>query len=253
MSEELSPSNAGLFDRSSLHPLLHDVSALIFDAGGTLVHPDWRRLAYLAKAETGRDFSPQQMRYAMYEVLREVDLGLQSKLEDLKQTRRLNWLFVGMFGLLGLNESDCSRLSTRINLEHQKRHLWCEPDSEVLRVLFTLKRMGLRIGVISNTEDGRLEESLKLADIASEFEFLIDSYLVGLRKPDVAIFQLALHKLGIEPHQAVYLGDSYGHDVLGAQGAGLRAILLDQLGVHNEIECARIRSLTDLIEFPQLE
>lgn len=232
-----------------LHPSLRDAAALIFDAGGTLVHPDWQRLAEFGKAETGQVFSPVEMRHAFYEALRRVDTGLHLSHADLGHTRQPHWLFLDMFRTLGLETSDFEGLRARIDKGHRERHIWCERDSEVLNVISRLKQTHLRIAVISNTEDGRLEESLELAEIACHFEFLIDSHAVGLRKPSTAIFHLALDTLGIRPEDAVYLGDSYGYDVVGAQKAGLRAILLDPLDLYENLEVDRIRRLTELVEF----
>jgi hypothetical protein len=42
--------------QTSLHPSLRGVRAVLFDVGGTLVHPDWERLARLASEGTGREF-----------------------------------------------------------------------------------------------------------------------------------------------------------------------------------------------------
>lgn len=136
----------------------------------------------------------------------------------------------------------------RLVLAHEQRHLWCEPDSEAANVLLALKTAGLRIAVVSNTEDGRVKESLALADLASHFEVVIDSHIVGRSKPDKEIFQFALDELRLEPHEAAYVGDSYGYDVIGARRAGLYPILLDRMCAYkSEPELTRIRSLTELI------
>jgi putative hydrolase of the HAD superfamily len=129
---------------------------------------------------------------------------------------------------------------------HGERHIWCGLDPEVSHVTSHLKRAGIKLGVISNTEDGRLEELLKLMEIAADFDLLVDSYLVGLRKPDAAIFHYALSQLGVAADEAVYIGDSYGHDVLGARSAGLRAILLDPFDLYSESDCPRIKTLGEL-------
>jgi putative hydrolase of the HAD superfamily len=113
-------------------------------------------------------------------------------------------------------------------------------------VLDELKREGLRVAVISNTEDGRLVDSLNASGIAESFDLLIDSHVVGLRKPDAAIFRLALESLELEPHEAAYVGDSYAHDALAARAVGLRGILLDPLDLHPESVCPRIKSLGEL-------
>jgi putative hydrolase of the HAD superfamily len=88
---------------------------------------------------------------------------------------------------------------------------------------------------------------LELVEISSYFEVRIDSYVVGHRKPRPAIFELASERLKLSPQQAVYIGDSYNHDVIGAQNVGLRAVLLDPMDIHGDVECARIRTLSELV------
>ena len=110
-----------------------------------------------------------------------------------------------------------------------------------------LRRAGLLVAVISNTEDGRAHDSLEAAGLAARFDVIIDSHLVGCKKPDPAIFRLALARLGVGPAEAVFVGDSYAHDALAARAAGMRAVLLDPLDMHPGAACPRIRSLGDLL------
>ncbi|MDQ3821411.1 MAG: HAD family hydrolase [Acidobacteriota bacterium] len=231
--------------KAGLHPLLRDARAVLFDAGGTLVHPEWSRLARIAEAETGRAFTPEEMRRMLYEVLRGVDRNISEGNSNLAHTRRPGWLFHDMFCALGVDTESCERMSAPLLAEHAQRHLWCEIDAEAHAVIARLKGAGLRVGVISNTDDGRVRESLE--DIADQFDLLVDSFIVGLRKPDVRIFQYALEQLGVAANEAVYVGDSYGHDVLGAERAGLRAILLDPSDFYAGSDCARIHSLGALV------
>ncbi|PWT83607.1 MAG: hypothetical protein C5B44_00290 [Acidobacteria bacterium] len=230
------------------HPILCNARAVFFDAGGTIVHPDWQRLAQLVAAESGQVFTPAEMHTAFYKMLRTIDAELANGI-DSKQMKEPHSGFMRTFRVLGIDESVCSRLRDQMTLEHQKRHLWCEPDSDASDVLAQLKSSGLRIAVISNTEDGRLKDSLTLANLESHFEALIDSHLVGFRKPDPAIFHLALERMGTNADEAVYIGDSYGYDVRGAQQAGLRSILLDRSDSFEETQCPRIRRLSELVDY----
>jgi len=243
--------NAGLRDADRgavrLHPALRDVRAVLFDAGGTLVHPDWERLALMAAQEAGNDLSHAQLQRALRETLRDADIFLQRG-EALPSDMQLpGWLFRRMYSALGLEGEAYERLNRRMEAAHGERHLWCGLDSEAVPVIAELKRAGLRVAVISNTEDGRLEELLRLVRLDTHFDFLIDSHAVGHRKPDAAIFRLALARLDLPPHEAAYIGDSYGHDALGAQAAGLRPILLDPLDLYPQANVSRIRALGELI------
>lgn len=230
-----------------LHPLLRDARACIFDAGGTLVHPDWPRLASFAEEAAGRVLTSEEMRRAMGDVLKAVGEEMQKNPATPADERRRHWVFRRMYLALGVEETACEQVVARLDAAHAERHLWCGLDPDAPRVLEELKREGLRVAIISNTEDGRLRDSLEAAQIANLFDLLIDSHLVGCRKPDAAIFRLALDELGVEAGEAAFVGDSYAHDALAARAVGLRAILLDPLDLHPESVCPRIRGLGDLI------
>lgn len=232
----------------TLHSALNGVRACIFDAGGTLVHPDWPRLAQIAEKVSGRRFDDVEMGRAFGEMLRAVGVEMQREgfvLPD--EMKRPHWTFRRMYGALGLDKEACESVVQQLTGSHSERHLWSGIDPEVPGVLDRLKRQGLLLAVISNTEDGRLVHSLEAAGIADRFDLLIDSHLVGHRKPDAAIFRLALERLKVEADEAAYVGDSYVHDALAARANGLRGILLDPLDLHPESVCPRIRSLSELI------
>jgi FMN phosphatase YigB (HAD superfamily) len=53
--------------------------------------------------------------------------------------------------------------------------------------------------------------------------------------------------LKLPASEVVYVGDSYGHDVLAARRAGLRAILVDALDLYLDVEPARIKRLGELV------
>jgi putative hydrolase of the HAD superfamily len=133
-----------------------------------------------------------------------------------------------------------------LDAEHTERHIWCGPDPEAAGVVEELKGAGLLVAVISNTEDGRALDALRAAGLADHFDLVVDSHLVGCRKPEPAIFRLALEHLGVKAAEAAYVGDSYEHDALAARAAGLRPVLLDPLGLHEAADCPRIRSLAEL-------
>jgi HAD superfamily hydrolase (TIGR01509 family) len=228
-----------------LHPSLGGARACVFDAGGTLVHPDWGRLSALAEAHAGRRFGADEMRRAFGEMLKCVNEPTPGG-RVIGQSGR-HWTFRAMYEGLGLDGAACGELVGLIDAAHAERHVWCGPDPDAPRVIDELRRRGLLVAVVSNTEDGRARDSLEAAGLGGRFDAVVDSHLVGLRKPDPAIFRHALGLLGVEPDEAVFVGDSYAHDALAARAAGLRAVLLDPLDLHPEAACPRIQRLGDLL------
>ena len=88
-----------------------------------------------------------------------------------------------------------------------------------------------RLAVVSNfdytpTALGILES----AGVAPLFETIVVSDTVGWRKPAPAIFQAALGRLGLEPREALFVGDRADIDVAGAQGVGMPVAWLNPEG-----------------------
>ena len=95
-------------------------------------------------------------------------------------------------------------------------------------VLRELRRLGLRIGLLSNTSSGRLE---RLIDTFSlDVDAVLASGSHGKTKPSPTIFHAALAQLGVAAEEAAMIGDSLGDDVEGARAIGMRAFLLDREG-----------------------
>ncbi|MEA2422373.1 MAG: hypothetical protein QOF55_1472, partial [Thermoleophilaceae bacterium] len=70
---------------------------------------------------------------------------------------------------------------------------------------------------------------------------VVSSASVGANKPAPAVFEAALALAGCGPEDAVHVGDSVESDVVGAQAAGVRALLIDR-----DSDGGDIRSLAEL-------
>jgi HAD superfamily hydrolase (TIGR01549 family) len=71
------------------------------------------------------------------------------------------------------------------------------------------------------------------------FEQVIISSAVGIWKPDPRIFQLALDKAGLQPHEVIYVGDSEKDDVAGARAAGLYPLLIRRNNIKVRLDYTR--------------
>jgi putative hydrolase of the HAD superfamily len=77
---------------------------------------------------------------------------------------------------------------------------------------------------------------------------VLDSALVGVEKPDPAIFRAALAALDVAPAEALYIGDLYDVDVVGARAAGMEAVLLLPDAAVRGPDCRRFASLAALAD-----
>jgi putative hydrolase of the HAD superfamily len=104
--------------------------------------------------------------------------------------------------------------------------LWTEGEPEAEAALRLARARGLRTACISNS-NGTVAAILEGLGLARHLDFVIDSSQVGVEKPDPRIFRIALERAGVAATEAVYVGDLYSIDVVGARAAGLSAILMD--------------------------
>jgi putative hydrolase of the HAD superfamily len=125
--------------------------------------------------------------------------------------------------------------------------LWRKADESTASTLKKLKERGLILGVVSNS-DGRIESALDQAGLTSYFDFFVDSFLVGVEKPDPAIFRIATERARVAPEQAAYVGDLYSVDVVGARASGLLPILYDPYDLNLKADCIRIHGLDELVD-----
>ena len=120
---------------------------------------------------------------------------------------------------------------------------------DVLPALKELKSRGLVLGLISNVERD-LSATLKDLGLPSWLDIVVTSLEAGFSKPQPEIFEEAMRRAAVEPSQAVYVGDQYQIDCVGAEHAGMKGILIDRGGYFQETtDCPRIRSLTELAAY----
>lgn len=219
-------------------------TVILFDAGGTLVHVDYFFLQHELR-RLGIRVTRRELRRAEYYARAEIDRFVLAAPHSSDETRRRPY-FAAMLERFVLDEQVLACLLERLEAAHRRRNLWRLMLPSTRQVLRELRRRGLTLGVVSNA-DGRIATILQQCGAGGFFDVVVDSHLVGVEKPDPRIFQLALMRVGVPPQQAVYVGDIYGIDVVGAERAGLRPLLLDALGCYEGVRCEKIRHLRELL------
>jgi HAD superfamily hydrolase (TIGR01549 family) len=120
---------------------------------------------------------------------------------------------------------------------------------DVLPTLKLLRERKFITGLISNVGQ-EAEKTFNDVGLKQYLDFYVTSFETGHDKPDPEIFLAALEKAGVNANEALYTGDNYEQDVLGARGVGMQTLLLDRNDWFSEItDCARIKDLSEVLKY----
>jgi putative hydrolase of the HAD superfamily len=126
---------------------------------------------------------------------------------------------------------------------------------DTLDTLHTLRARGLKLGLVSNTMwPARYhQDELDRFGLAPYLDHTVFSADAGVWKPQPGIYRLSLDALGVAAAEAVFVGDMPEHDIVGAQGVGMRAVYIKNKafipdGVHPDAVIARLEELPPLVE-----
>lgn len=94
-------------------------------------------------------------------------------------------------------------------------------------VVEELRKRGYTLGIISNLIGTReIPEWLEAENFAPYFKAVVLSSVLGIRKPDPAIYLEAARRAGVEPARCAYIGDNLKRDVTGTRAAGFGMIII---------------------------
>ena len=116
--------------------------------------------------------------------------------------------------------------------EQPRRNLWRRPVPGMLELVHALGALRQRsageggpgLALISNSE-GHIAKLAAEVGLGDAFDVIADSFLVGVDKPDPAIFHWTAKELSVPISSLIYVGDSWAADVRGSLGAGCRAAI----------------------------
>ena len=220
------------------------IKAVFFDWIGTLAHPDPDRHELFAQVagELGVSLSPQQLVKGIHMAESLVPTGAPPRWREGKDEAP----FIRWWGVLAAEAGiqmprEVMMEITRRASNQAKSARWVLYD-DTLPAMKMLKQRGLVLGLISN-----IVASSAGAGLESCLDLMVTSREVGANKPEPAIFLAALERAGVSAPEAVYVGDQYQTDVLGARGVGIKPVLIDRFDLESEVsDCPRIHSLMEL-------
>jgi putative hydrolase of the HAD superfamily len=205
------------------------VKAVFFDAGGTLIHIDHRRVALAVNTVLGHRVEPQAFVAAEYAAREAVERAMADGSGAGDDGARWKIHFRAMLEAVGVRDGEFERVVPHLMEQHRQRHLWSAVPGGTAEALAALTQAGWFVACISNA-DGTVAELLESCGLLRYLAFVVDSGVVGIEKPDRRIFDLALAQSGVGASAAYYVGDVFAIDVVGARGAGMEPVLLDPLG-----------------------
>ena len=192
-------------------------SAIIFDLFGTLVD----------------NFSS----HGYEDALMEMALVLPLPQEEFKRawfdssrTRNIG----GLHGLENRIEFICGKLGEKrkklqikqaalVRLEYIRQVM--TPRSDAIEVLSQLREKGFKIGLISDCSH-EIPVAWPKTPLADLIDVTVFSCLVGFKKPDIRMYQLAAERLGVPVDKCLYIGDGGSQELSGALKACMQPILI---------------------------
>ena len=214
------------------------IEVIFFDVGGTLLFPDHEK-TLVPLWDRGLHPTEAQLLVAERVARKQMD-------QTVSQTAKVDQSYWDTYYSQLLTELQVHDNGLRGELVKLVRTSanWSRMRPGTFEVLASLKRK-YRLAVISNS-DGHMGERLASLGFGPYFENVTDSGNVGHEKPAPQIFQAALGAMSVPANRAVYLGDIYAVDYLGARKAGMSAVLMDIAGVYSQTDLPRIDSLAEL-------
>ena len=213
---------------------------IFFDIGNTLLFPN--RAKMLAPIST--DLHPSLEQWQALE--RRTKLEFDKSMQDGRVDHGFWWMF-HTYLLHQLDQDTGIRDALVVNAQRSAN--WDQMLPGTRDALERISRK-FRIAVISNA-DGGIEQVLTRCGIASCFESITDSGIVGVEKPRAEIFKAALNRMKAPADESLYVGDMYSVDYLGARNAGMQAVLFDLAGTYRGRELPRVESLEQLEKWLQ--
>lgn len=153
--------------------------------------------------------------------------------------------------LLSLSDSEIHQIA--VDMAHYINAKTLDLLHENKQVLEHLKQAGYPMVLVSNFY-GNINQVLKDAEIDGYFKEVIESAVVGVRKPNPAIFALGVCALDLPASQILVVGDTYGKDIIPAHKLGchtlwIKGLQWEEKQVDESIPDGIIRKLSEMEEF----
>lgn len=208
-----------------------DIKGVIFDYGGTIDSKGdhWSEIIWKGYCESNIKIEKSVFRdayvFAERELAKVKHILPEHNFYDLlfiKMRIELGWLIENNY--LASDEKEEKALGiAKYCYEQAKKSI--EEARPTIEALY--KRYPL---VLVSNFYGNVETVLADFDLRKYFKAIIESAVVGVRKPDPTIFMLGVDALGLRPQEVLVVGDSYKKDIVPAESIGCKVLWLKGKG-----------------------
>lgn len=174
--------------------------------------------------ETGKDDSEKQAKFGNPGKDSDASLSEMSSVSDSSSVSNSEASSESLF--LSLSDSEIHQIAADMARYINAKTLALLNENR--QVLEHLKQAGYPMVLVSNFY-GNINQVLKDAGIDGYFKDVIESTVVGVRKPNPAIFALGVCALDLPASQVLVVGDTYGKDIIPAHKLGCHTLWIKGL------------------------
>ncbi len=121
-----------------------------------------------------------------------------------------------------------AQLSLEFRRQRERRHVLFNDTLPILQALAGRVKLGL----VTNGLSCLQHEKIAGSGLSSFFDAMVVAGDIGIAKPDPIVFHTLLEQLHVTADQAIMVGNSVTSDIGGAQGVGMKAVLIHRGEIH---------------------
>ncbi len=227
------------------------VKAVLFDLDGTLIdrHLKPSKTLHEILKQKGIRVSAEKIERASLEVIRELRDTFEDQRGKIPHSELYHIWKSTFLRVLGMEDS-IGNLSRLIDLQ------WMDVSDtkvypDVIPILTDLKCRGIKTGIVSDAYEKEIQEILEIVDLDEKlFDVIVGPDTTRKAKPEPEAFTHTLRALGIEPREAIFVGDDLERDYRAAEKIGMCPFLIMRSEETCVIEDVRqVRSLMSLLDY----
>lgn len=234
-----------------------EIDAVVFDMGGVFLVPAPEPIrGVLREAGVEVGFDGDDAHHAHYRGVRGITELLAHTVVEEREAGTWFHYDKAYFGSIGLSGADLERTIAardRIRRAESVENVW---TFELEHNIGAFARISTQrpVAIVTNNNGTAVQQCLdhRICQLDDgplpRAAAIVDSTVIQIAKPDPRIFQPALDALGTQPSRTLYVGDTVHADIHGAEAAGMPAVQLDPLDLHDDHSHWRLPDVMSLAD-----